>query len=74
MRWVTMEVSLKKNPLDAEPTADGNIVITNDQDNLARAVRGDERTAFASQGFQFYRSHFVTCPDSPVFRKKPVKS
>jgi len=56
-------------PLDAEPTAAGNIVVHYDTDRGARvaSVVGPE----AEPTQLHYVSHFATCPNANDHRKKP---
>lgn len=53
--------------LDAEPVADGNIVIL---DDLAHVCTGDLFEEKLPDGLPKYKSHFATCPDSDKHRKK----
>lgn len=51
----------KSMPLDATPTADGNLVLVN---GVARIPEiGDD------QPFLAYKSHFATCPNADEHRK-----
>jgi len=56
-------------PLDAEPSAAGNIVIRYDKarGRSLAAVVGPERFL----DHLHYVSHFATCPDADNLRKKP---
>ena len=69
--WVTMEKSLKKNPLDPEPVPNGNIVImtVSGSERTARGVGAREAKLLAEAGTPLYVSHFVSCRDSKIFRK-----
>jgi hypothetical protein len=48
-------------PLDAEPVADGNIVLVN---GMAVSTANDDPA-----GQLHYKSHFATCPQSDQWRK-----
>lgn len=50
-------------PLDAEPTEDGNVVIS--EDLLGELIGTVEPKATAPR----YKNHFATCPDAERFRK-----
>lgn len=52
-------------PLDAEPVADGNLVLVNGVPTL---IRGD-LSETVPEGPR-YKSHFVTCIHADKFRKK----
>jgi hypothetical protein len=52
------------NPVDAEPTDNGNILIG--EDGVGRVVgKGDHATV----SMPLYISHFATCPDAKHYKK-----
>jgi hypothetical protein len=65
--WAANDVTKKPAPLDAEPSAKGNILYVSGvytvltKTNLENARR---------DGARLYTSHFATCPEGPAFRKK----
>lgn len=68
IRWATMPTG-KANPLDAEPTPDGNIAAYIDAkgDLRARALtRGEEPEPPERRG----TSHFSTCPNAAAHRRR----
>lgn len=65
MRWVTSEND-KAVPLDAEPVADGNIVLV---DGLAHFLKKGETSSMFGDGKR-YKSHFATCEFASQYRKK----
>lgn len=59
VRWVTMAASGRKNPLDPEPRADGNVVLEAHNDAWAKALRRGE-----DHEGERYQSHWVSCPEA----------
>lgn len=59
--WVKT-VNGKRMPLDEYPTPDGNVV-------LVDGVAFSAYTLDALEGRDLYKSHFATCPNSPMHRK-----
>jgi hypothetical protein len=57
----------KRNPLDAEPAANGNVRVVGERGEVLTA---DARDQASANGEQLYLSHFATCPSAPAFRKK----
>jgi hypothetical protein len=55
----------KTIPLDATPTADGNLLLV---DGVARAPEVTDDVPFLQ-----YKSHFATCPDAESFRRKKAR-
>ena len=58
-------------PIDRDPTAEGNVVLTSAQDGSNRLVAtvlppGDPRIDVEVT----YTSHFATCPDADQFRRR----
>lgn len=66
VRWVTLDTG-KANPLDAEPSEDGNIVAL--PDGRWHVLRGDEDPG----GRVTYSSHFRTCPHAKEWRTREAK-
>jgi hypothetical protein len=54
----------KAMPIDAEPSADGNINISN---GTAHVLGKDENLLLP--GIPLYKSHFATCPNAKQHRK-----
>lgn len=63
IRWVKMLASGSANPLDAEPSEKGNVMIQGDR---GITMSRDE----APDGEPLYLSHFATCPHSKEHRRK----
>jgi hypothetical protein len=61
-----MAASGKKNPLDPDPTPDGNILITGDE---ATVLKGEALGQARKDGLDLYLSHFATCPQRMSFKK-----
>ena len=67
--WCTT-VKNKPMPVDAEPVADGNLVLSDD------FGRSDVPAAFPAlpmdkaAGDTLYKSHFATCPDAGKWRNR----
>jgi len=64
VKWVVMKTAQGlggKNPLDAVPVPDGNIVI---EEGHGRILKKDEVTTQDK-----YKSHFATCLDAAKHRK-----
>ena len=64
--WVRTAATNALMPLDAEPCADGNIVL---RDEKAHVLKGD-LFAGAEGGGPRYKSHFACCPNARKHRKK----
>jgi hypothetical protein len=68
--WANHKKTNQPNPLDPEPTADGNLLVTRSEQGITYEVlTGDELTKARAQGFPLYVSHFATCPNSKQHRK-----
>lgn len=65
--WVTMEPSGKKNPLDAEPSPNGNIVAS--EGGKGMVVKGDQLLQLREAGSPLYLSHFASCSGAAQHRK-----
>lgn len=63
--WVKSETTGKNMPLDATPSPDGTIQVT---DGVARVVKRMECHG------DLYVSHFVTCPTAAEFRRSQPKT
>lgn len=61
--WARSMATGKLMPVDAEPVADGNIVLT--EDLLGEITAVIEPGATAPR----HKSHFATCPDADRFRR-----
>ncbi len=61
VRW-EKTTSGKWIPLDAEPVADGNIVL---ERGRARVLAADEQVG---HGVRRFKSHFATCPNAAKHR------
>ena len=53
----------KRMPIDERPTAKGNLVYVS---GVARAATDEDRRLKRP----LYTSHFATCPDAPMFRRR----
>lgn len=62
--WAVSASTGKTMPIDAAPTADGNIVI---EAGRAKVLGAIERAALPP-GTNRYRSHFSTCPHAGQWR------
>ena len=73
VRWVTMEHSGKKNPLDRMPDpVRGNVQLIGNEAVRARVVKGQELDRLRRDGAELFTSHFATCPNGPAHRKRPT--
>jgi len=68
IKWVTMAVSGKKNPIDAEPSPKGNIDVT--AAGYATVLSEEYAEKARDAGIDLYVSHFATCPNSKQHRKE----
>lgn len=55
-------------PVDADPTASGNVTLTDEDKGVIRA-RVFPTTAAAPEDTALYTSHFATCPDAAKHRR-----
>jgi hypothetical protein len=61
----------KRIPLDAEPHPEGNIAVTRLKDRTqAQTLSGTELHLARSMGNVLYRTHFATCPDHALWRRR----
>lgn len=65
----------QRMPLDPQPTADGNILVTNGLDASGKPARFAEQIDRATQppGKALYRSHFASCTDPTAHRRPHPK-
>lgn len=62
IRWARHEVTERSMPLDREPSAEGNILLVDNEGTRFRVLAGME-IAIAQEGTDpLYRSHFASCP------------
>ena len=66
LRFVAM-VSGKQNPLEIEPSPEGNVQIQSD--GLGRVVSRLELDTLRLSGVPLFLSHFVRCPAAGSFRR-----
>ena len=66
VRFVPMAGTGRLNPLDAEPTANGNVVVG--VDGVGRYVA--RHAAELPPDVPRYVSHFSSCPDRDAWRKR----
>lgn len=64
--WVEMAVSGKKNPLNPEPTPDGNVAVVG---GVGEALKGEALGEARKNGADLYLSHFATCKTAAQHRK-----
>lgn len=72
IRWVLMD-SGKRNPLDPEPSAKGNVVLDGEShlgETRGVVLTGDELEHARAQRQALYLSHFATCPYADIHRNK----
>jgi len=58
----------KPNPIDAQGTPDGNLVL-NREAGLYRFATGNEKEMARDHGKKLYTSHFSTCPNAGKFKR-----
>ncbi len=70
--WVKMLSSGKRNLLDAEPSAKGDLVIESEGDGpiIARAIKPNERPMHPVR----YTSHFGSCRMSPIAEEMRLRA
>jgi hypothetical protein len=57
-------------PVDAQPTPDGNVIISDDDPPLAVVMPPGQAALFAVHtGADRYTAHFATCPNAEQHRK-----
>lgn len=75
--WAVNTRTGKRGPIDAEPSPDGNVVLTTDDDGVLRYdVLADpaERQGAADAGIALYVSHFLTCPHRESWQTSKPKA
>lgn len=65
--WALTE-NKKWMPVDAEPAADGNVLLTAGNPPLAKVLTSFGK-GLLGNGERLYRSHFSTCPNARSHRK-----
>lgn len=66
--WIRMAASGAMMPLDLEPCEDGTVAIVDGQ-----GITKKSNLFEAMIEGPFYKSHFATCPQSEMHRKKKLK-
>ena len=71
--WATNVASGRRMPVDAEPTAEGNVVLLHGNDGPEARVlsKADvaKRGARLDGTYDLRTSHFATCPEAGSFRR-----
>lgn len=67
VRWVVMAKTGKKNPLDPEPSDEGNVIVDLDT-GQAETQTHEQAQLLREAGAALYISHFATCPERNRFR------
>lgn len=65
--WLSHHETENVNPIDAEGTPDGNLVIDRERE-IYRAATGNEKEMAKNNGKKLYVSHFATCKFAEEFR------
>ena len=68
--WTRTAATGKAMPVDVEPSAKGNIVLTDLEDRTPTAVYVDLLNQADYRDAPKYLSHFATCPDAKSWRSK----
>lgn len=68
--WAVTELG-RRIPLDDQPTADGNVVVTDHADDGTPVVRVLTASDGVPSSPRRYLSHFVTCPQAKHWRRDP---
>lgn len=66
INWLKHKVSGKPAPIEAEPNAQGNILVKGDQYRIAKQAEIEKAKAI---GHQLFLNHFAGCPEAQSFRK-----
>lgn len=66
IRWVKTQKG-KAMPVDWEPSCDGNLRVIL---GVAIVLNGEELSKHRNGVTPLYQSHFATCPDAALHRKK----
>jgi hypothetical protein len=67
--WLKHHETLKPNPIDAEPSINGNIVISREKGLYRMATRNEMEIA-RNDNKNLYISHFATCKDAKDHKKQ----
>ena len=67
INWLNHKTSDKPAPIEAEPNANGNILI---KGNQYRIATNDERELAKTKGHPLYLNHFASCEFAQEFRRK----
>lgn len=74
IKWVKMLKSGKLNPVDAEPTANGNMIAYDSPDGgpdmIGEVLSKDKLAEKYEEGELLFTSHFATCPGAGQHRRK----
>lgn len=70
--WAVMLKTKKKNPVDYEPVANGNMQLTEgvDGDVFGEVLDKESLAIKHDDGELLYISHFATCPNSAFHKRK----
>lgn len=68
--WALVRTTGKRMPLDLDPSADGNVAVSNTSPLVATVLTSDELLRAREHGQPLYTSHFVTCPDAKRHRRR----
>lgn len=60
-----------KAPIEVEPSAEGNILVTGDTYEILSI---EDRVKAKLRGFVLRKNHFATCAHAKLFAKKPQKA
>ena len=72
--WAITGKASKPMPVDAEPSPDGNLVLTEDGAQSRAIVLDKIQLRFARErGEALHCSHFATCPEASDWRRKRDK-
>lgn len=68
--WALTEAHRRRMPVDAEPTPDGNVLLTDDDPPIAQVLVPGQASLFtADNGAPTFTSHFATCPNADQHRR-----
>jgi hypothetical protein len=70
--WATHVETRRANPLDAQPSPDGNCEVRRGVHSTTlyyRMLSGEELERARAEGKRLYLSHFATCPNARRHRK-----
>lgn len=72
IRFLTYVKTGKSNPIDADPSPDGNVAIDETEGTYTILTKKQLDEARAARD-PLYLSHFTTCPDAKTYRKPTTK-